>query len=257
MGASPRHARPVPDETERERRLIVFANADRVVQLRDPGLETRGRSASSGCRVADQRRACGSCHAAAPPTAPAARRARRGARKRRDPARDTPLRQRCSAAVKLRASSARACGRERRLRKQPQQPHQQPMPVHVGVPIEAAIERRRERMRRLRIGGAVHHIRDMVGILLMQALERQRRERADAAIQAPAAAPAARRRRVRRRGERDQAGEGRGVRCGVSCGTCYAGWRERAAAGRADPGLCCAPRPVRGATPGTVASRAR
>ena len=66
--------------------------------------------------------------------------------------------------------------REGRIRHQPQQSYQQPVAMHVRVPIEAAIECRRQFTGRSRIGIAVQGQADVVGILIMQALERQSRE---------------------------------------------------------------------------------
>src|ERR1700730_7482116 len=60
------------------------------------------------------------------------------------------------------------------------------MAVHVRVPVVAAVEGRVERMRRTRIGIAVQGMTDMIGILRVQALERETSE-------------AHRRRRVERR----------------------------------------------------------
>jgi len=57
-----------------------------------------------------------------------------------------------------------------------QQAHQQPMAVNIGMPIEAAIERGRQLARRQCIRIAVQGAADMVGIFIVQALERERGE---------------------------------------------------------------------------------
>src|SRR5439155_180224 len=50
------------------------------------------------------------------------------------------------------------------------------MAVHGRVPVVAAVEGRRQLARRTRVGGGAERVRDVVGILLVQAPERQRRE---------------------------------------------------------------------------------
>ncbi len=62
--------------------------------------------------------------------------------------------------------------RERRLRKQARQPHQQPVPVDRGVPVVAAVERRSQFARRLHVGIGIQRVRDLVGVLLVDAVER-------------------------------------------------------------------------------------
>ena len=86
--ASPRDARPVPHEAEGERGLVVLADADRIVQLRQPALEPRRPPRSRAARA----RATSAARpdrpsGAAPPPAAAATRGRRDARTRRGPRR--------------------------------------------------------------------------------------------------------------------------------------------------------------------------
>ena len=67
-------------------------------------------------------------------------------------------------------------GRERRARKDSDQPHQQPMPMHRGVPVVAAIKGRRQLARRLDIRIGVERMRDLVGILFVDAVQSQTRK---------------------------------------------------------------------------------
>ena len=66
--------------------------------------------------------------------------------------------------------------RERRVRKGAGQAHEKPMSVDRGVPVVTAVERRREFAGRADIGITVHRMRDLIGILLVHAVEREVRE---------------------------------------------------------------------------------
>jgi hypothetical protein len=66
--------------------------------------------------------------------------------------------------------------RERSAREEPRDPGEQPVAVDRGVPVVAAEERRRQLARRPHVGVAAHHVGDLVGVLLVDAGEREPRE---------------------------------------------------------------------------------
>ena len=77
------------------------------------------------------------------------------------------------AGVMLAASAAHRVVGKRRVGKRAREPRQQPVPVHRRMPVVAAVERRRQLVRRLDVGRRVQHVRDLVGILLLHARERE------------------------------------------------------------------------------------
>ena len=68
---------------------------------------------------------------------------------------------------------AASLGRERRLRKHADQPDQQPVRVNARVPVIAPVKRRRQFAGRLHIGVGVQRMRDLVGVFLVDAVERE------------------------------------------------------------------------------------
>jgi hypothetical protein len=59
------------------------------------------------------------------------------------------------------------------VRKQTEKAHQQPVSMYIRMRIVTTVECRHQLMWRTRIGSAIHSVRDVAWILLMQALERE------------------------------------------------------------------------------------